>query len=34
VVESLLSEIVGQPVRQCCHHAERPSCCFEVTPAA
>jgi predicted ArsR family transcriptional regulator len=34
VVESLLSEIVGQPVRQCCHHAKRPSCCFEVTPAA
>jgi predicted ArsR family transcriptional regulator len=30
--EALLSEVVGVPVRQCCHHGERPSCCFEVPP--
>ena len=34
VVEALLREIVGAPVRQCCEHGERPSCCFEVLPAA
>ncbi|MFL5519634.1 MAG: hypothetical protein ACJ8B6_01765, partial [Gemmatimonadales bacterium] len=34
VVEALLGEIVGAPVRQCCEHGERPSCCFEVLPAA
>lgn len=33
-VESLLTEIVGAPVRQCCRRGERPSCCFEVDPAA
>lgn len=33
-VESLLTEVVGAPVRQCCRHGERPSCCFEVFPAA
>lgn len=33
-VQSLLREIVGSDVRQCCRHGERPSCCFEVTPAA
>ena len=32
-VESLLREIVGPELFQCCHHGERPSCCFEV-PAA
>ncbi len=31
--EALLTEIVGTPVRQCCRHGERPSCCFEI-PAA
>lgn len=30
--EALLSEVVGVPVRQCCHRGERPSCCFEVPP--
>ena len=30
VVESLLSSVIGSPVRQRCHHGERPSCCFEV----
>jgi len=29
-VEALLSEVVGLPVRQCCRHGDRPSCCFEV----
>jgi predicted ArsR family transcriptional regulator len=33
-VEALLSEVVGTRVRQCCRHGERPSCCFEVAPAA
>ena len=33
-VESLLSEVVGAPVRQCCRQGLRPSCCFEVAPAA
>ncbi len=33
-VEALLSDIVGVRVRQCCAHGERPSCCFEVPPAA
>jgi predicted ArsR family transcriptional regulator len=31
--EALLSEVVGEPVRQCCRHGDRPSCCFEI-PAA
>jgi predicted ArsR family transcriptional regulator len=29
-VESLLSNVIGSPVKQCCQHGERPSCCFEV----
>jgi predicted ArsR family transcriptional regulator len=29
-VEALLCEVVGLPVRQCCRHGDRPSCCFEV----
>ena len=33
-VESLLTEVVGSPVRQCCQQGDRPSCCFEVAPAA
>ena len=33
-VEALLTEIVGAPVRQRCRRGERPSCCFEVGPAA
>ena len=32
-VEALLSEVVGLPVRQCCRHGDRPSCCFEIAPA-
>ena len=33
-VESLMREIVGPDLVQCCRHGERPSCCFEVPPAA
>lgn len=29
-VESLLSNVIGAPVRQCCAHGARPSCCFEI----
>lgn len=30
VVESLVQELVGASVRQCCNLAERPTCCFEI----
>jgi len=33
-VESLVSEIVGAPVRECCAREGRPQCCFSVQPAA
>jgi predicted ArsR family transcriptional regulator len=33
-VESLVSEIVGAPVRECCARDGRPRCCFAVQPAA
>ena len=33
-VQALLREVAGTDVRQCCRHGERPSCCFEVPPAA
>ena len=29
-IESLLSELVGAPVRECCTHGPRPQCCFEI----
>ncbi len=29
-VESLLTNVIGAPVKQCCAHGARPSCCFEV----
>ena len=29
-MESLVSEIVGVPVRECCDREARPQCCFEV----
>jgi predicted ArsR family transcriptional regulator len=29
-LESLLAELIGSPVHQCCVHGERPRCCFEV----
>jgi DeoR family transcriptional regulator, suf operon transcriptional repressor len=30
VMESLLTEIVGVPVHECCDRQERPRCCFEI----
>jgi predicted ArsR family transcriptional regulator len=32
-IETLVGEIVGAEVRQCCRHGDRPSCCFEIAPA-
>jgi len=32
-LESLLTEIVGVPVRECCDREERPRCCFEIQPS-
>lgn len=32
-MESLVSEIVGVPVRECCHRQDRPQCCFEIESA-
>jgi predicted ArsR family transcriptional regulator len=29
-MESLVTEIVGVPVRECCDRADRPRCCFEI----
>ena len=29
-IESLVSEIVGTPVHECCDRSQRPRCCFEV----
>ncbi len=31
MIQTLISEIVGVPVRQKCQHAPVPKCCFEVT---
>jgi predicted ArsR family transcriptional regulator len=33
-VETLVGEIVGTPVRECCEHGARPRCCFAVHTAA
>jgi predicted ArsR family transcriptional regulator len=33
-VEAFVSEIVGEPVRECCLRGARPRCCFTVQPAA
>lgn len=33
-VETLVAEIVGAPVRQCCEHGERPRCGFAAVSAA
>ncbi|MGQ0713711.1 MAG: helix-turn-helix transcriptional regulator [Gemmatimonadaceae bacterium] len=33
-VQSLLSEVIGAPVRERCNRGERPQCCFEVPSAA
>ena len=32
-MESLVTEIVGTPVRECCDRSERPRCCFEIQSA-
>lgn len=29
-MESLVAEVVGTPVRECCERAGRPRCCFEI----
>jgi hypothetical protein len=31
VVEALLTEMMGVAVKEHCTHAQRPSCCFEVS---
>lgn len=31
IVESLLSEVIGNPVKECCQHEETPRCCFEIS---
>lgn len=31
-MESLVTEIVGGVVHECCDRSERPKCCFEITP--
>jgi predicted ArsR family transcriptional regulator len=33
-VESLLTEVVGEPVHSCCTHGAKPRCCFSVGDAA
>jgi predicted ArsR family transcriptional regulator len=32
-MESLVSEVVGVPVRECCDREHRPRCCFEIASA-
>jgi predicted ArsR family transcriptional regulator len=29
-MESLVAEIIGAPVRECCDRSKRPHCCFEI----
>jgi predicted ArsR family transcriptional regulator len=31
-IESLVTELVEAPVRECCERGARPRCCFEITP--
>ena len=33
-MESLVAEVVGVPVHECCDRAERPHCCFEIRSPA
>jgi predicted ArsR family transcriptional regulator len=33
LAETLLSELIGVPVQECCEHGEVPHCCFTVTGA-
>ena len=30
-MESLVTEIIGAPVQECCDRQDRPQCCFEIT---
>jgi predicted ArsR family transcriptional regulator len=30
-IESLVTEVVGAPVHECCDRADRPQCCFEIS---
>jgi predicted ArsR family transcriptional regulator len=30
ILESLLSKLIGFPVKKCCEYAETPRCCFEL----
>lgn len=30
-VETMLSEVIGVPVHECCERGDRPKCCFEVS---
>jgi predicted ArsR family transcriptional regulator len=32
-VESLLQELIGVPVRECCNREGRPRCCFDIHPS-
>jgi predicted ArsR family transcriptional regulator len=32
-MESLLAEIIGVSIHECCDRTERPKCCFEITAA-
>jgi predicted ArsR family transcriptional regulator len=31
-MESLVAEVVGAPVHECCDRSNRPQCCFEIQP--
>lgn len=33
VIESLLEEFLGVPVKECCDRTQRPRCCFRIRPA-
>jgi predicted ArsR family transcriptional regulator len=33
-IESLVSELVGAPVHECCDRTDRPRCCFEISKLA
>lgn len=34
VIESLLTNVIGASVKQCCQHGPRPNCCFQVREAS
>jgi hypothetical protein len=34
IAESLLTEMIGAPVKRCCKHDQNPPCCFEVGRSA